>query len=206
MKLTKKTASLLLETIGETLVKIGSESFNDKELDNILLVLLNFLSDMKGLKIEVIKDIDEKSKYLEDKKMNEKLLKMKNAVSEKIEYSEEVKERLYKFFDDDINEGIKKSVASVSVNEGLEVLTKNKGRGTKIYFEMNKVLLTMLTSDVASREEVDDIKERIEKGYGFGASIEKIIKSKIRLGRISELVKLQNLRFEDEEARSKSLY
>jgi len=201
MKITKDTHKKLCEVFGKTFIKIGSKQFSDEELDNLLQLQLNFLVDLKRLDVDEIK---ESIQYLQDKKLlkveeqlNRRLGKMK-----KHNYTDEVNKRLYKHFDIPISESTPRKTQDTS----FEVETKHLVPGKKLYCEQQKVLLTILTSNVCSQDEVERIKKLIENGNSFTKSIKSVIKRKQNYTRITELCKLQDERFKLDKETSRKLY
>ena len=199
MKITKETHKKLCEVYGETLIKIASEEYTDKELDNILKILLTFLMDMEELDVEVVK---ENLEYLEDRKLlrieeelNGRLEKMKNN------YTDEVKERLYRHFNKPLYEETQKEK-----DISFEVQTKHLIPSKKLYYEQQKVLLTMMSSHICTQNEIDTIKELIEQGTSFTASIKQVIRDKVRQTKIKSLCRLQDDRFNLDEATQQRLY
>ena len=154
MKITKDTHKKLCEVFGKTLIKIGSKQFSDEELDNLLQLQLTLLVDLKRLDVDEVK---ESIQYLQDKK----LLKVEEQLNGRLEkikkhhYTDEVNERLYKHFDIQISESTPRKTQDTS----FEVQTKHLVPNKKLYFEEQKVLLTMLTSNVCSQDEVERIKK-----------------------------------------------
>ena len=201
MKITKDSHKKLCEVFSKTLIKIGSKQFSDEELDDLLQLLLTLLVDLKRLDVDEIK---ESIQYLQDKKLlkveeqlNRRLGKMK-----KHNYTDEVNKRLYKHFDTPISE----STPQKKQDTSFEVQTKHLVPGKKLYYEQQKVLLTMLSSHICTQYEIEDIKENIEQGSSFTMSIKQVVKGKTRLIKIKGLCRLQDQRFNDDVETRKRLY
>lgn len=199
MKITKETYKKLCEVYGETLIKIASEEYTDEELDNLLKILLTFLMDMEELDVEIVK---ENLQYLEDRK----LLKIEEQLNRRLEkmksnYTDEVNERLYRHFDKPLYEKKQKEI-----DTDFEVQIKHLIPNKKLYYEQQKVLLTMMSSHICTQNEIDTIKELIEQGTSFTESIKQVLRDKEKQTKIKSLCRLQDDRFNLDEATQQRLY
>lgn len=206
MKISKETRSKLVKSLGDLLIEIENNELNSEELDKILSRLSDAITLLPDLDNKVIKDLvafQATQKNISIKNKLEKLLSYSRKKNYKILSIEDktIQERLYRHFKTNLTESKNKTP-----DTSFEVKTKHLIPDQKLYFEQNKVLLTILTSHICTQNQIDRIKNLIEDDKTFTHCIKKVVKDKTQLNRVKELCRLQDERFTLDEETSKRLY
>ena len=208
LQLTEDTKKEMGKAINSVILKISKDEYTTEELEDLLMALFDFFTNIQGLDYKMVKDINECNRLLKNKKtarVIETIKKSKKIKKSDSEISSKVDERLNKYFELD-NNRLNESNIKDDIDTTYEVQTKYRMNGKKIYHEQEKVLLTMINSLVASQMQVNQIKNLIEQGYTFTNAIKTIMKNREALKRIKGLCKLQDERYNELTEARERLY